>query len=224
MNQQYHPCQGSHHNPVRSHHNPDQDWLPYFHNQPRNMQVNLPAPEARNAISDQFAINQSSAAPHNSIAQFGTLSYYSLFRSQPIVPQTINTQATGAPASQGPLSFAEMIQLSSTRIYGKKQFYAILDPIQEKYLGGRAKHWGITESEEPLSQETFQKIVDRLARPGRSEGGLRLQNKAITQAPPTSSEPEKTEVENHTPWTMLCLLYTSPSPRDRQKSRMPSSA
>ena len=33
-----------------------------------------------------------------------------------------------------------------------------------------------------------------------------------------------------TPWeaekavTYLCLLYTSPSPRDRQKSRMPSSA
>ena len=28
------------------------------------------------------------------------------------------------------------------------------------------------------------------------------------------------EAENH----MSCLLYTSPSPRDRQKSRMPSSA
>ena len=26
------------------------------------------------------------------------------------------------------------------------------------------------------------------------------------------------------PWDMSCLLYTSPSPRDRQKSRMPSSA
>ena len=25
-------------------------------------------------------------------------------------------------------------------------------------------------------------------------------------------------------WTVSCLLYTSPSPRDRQKSRMPSSA
>ena len=25
-------------------------------------------------------------------------------------------------------------------------------------------------------------------------------------------------------WTYTCLLYTSPSPRDRQKSRMPSSA
>ena len=25
-------------------------------------------------------------------------------------------------------------------------------------------------------------------------------------------------------WDYYCLLYTSPSPRDRQKSRMPSSA
>ena len=25
-------------------------------------------------------------------------------------------------------------------------------------------------------------------------------------------------------WVLICLLYTSPSPRDRQKSRMPSSA
>ena len=25
-------------------------------------------------------------------------------------------------------------------------------------------------------------------------------------------------------WSCICLLYTSPSPRDRQKSRMPSSA
>ena len=25
-------------------------------------------------------------------------------------------------------------------------------------------------------------------------------------------------------WKKTCLLYTSPSPRDRQKSRMPSSA
>ena len=31
-----------------------------------------------------------------------------------------------------------------------------------------------------------------------------------------------TSNDNKTTWT--CLLYTSPSPRDRQKSRMPSSA
>ena len=39
--------------------------------------------------------------------------------------------------------------------------------------------------------------------------------------------PEMSEIvnkdEQKTPFT-ICLLYTSPSPRDRQKSRMPSSA
>ena len=32
------------------------------------------------------------------------------------------------------------------------------------------------------------------------------------------------ELEKNTPASNSCLLYTSPSPRDRQKSRMPSSA
>ena len=41
--------------------------------------------------------------------------------------------------------------------------------------------------------------------------------------------PEKTKIEGHEistidPIPFGCLLYTSPSPRDRQKSRMPSSA
>ena len=31
-------------------------------------------------------------------------------------------------------------------------------------------------------------------------------------------------VKNPYVWSSICLLYTSPSPRDRQKSRMPSSA
>ena len=30
--------------------------------------------------------------------------------------------------------------------------------------------------------------------------------------------------KNWRSWVYVCLLYTSPSPRDRQKSRMPSSA
>ena len=30
--------------------------------------------------------------------------------------------------------------------------------------------------------------------------------------------------DNADNWFLICLLYTSPSPRDRQKSRMPSSA
>ena len=35
---------------------------------------------------------------------------------------------------------------------------------------------------------------------------------------------EKAEIELTYNWDGDCLLYTSPSPRDRQKSRMPSSA
>ena len=30
--------------------------------------------------------------------------------------------------------------------------------------------------------------------------------------------------ESYTPSTYVCLLYTSPSPRDKRQSRMPSSA
>ena len=49
------------------------------------------------------------------------------------------------------------------------------------------------------------KIVVRLPEPKKqySEDNQRQINKALTN---------------------ICLLYTSPSPRDRQKSRMPSSA
>ena len=35
---------------------------------------------------------------------------------------------------------------------------------------------------------------------------------------------KSTEVWRPDGWSSGCLLYTSPSPRDRQKSRMPSSA
>ena len=34
----------------------------------------------------------------------------------------------------------------------------------------------------------------------------------------------RVEGEENGEWIIVCLLYTSPSPRDRQKSRMPSSA
>ena len=50
---------------------------------------------------------------------------------------------------------------------------------------------------------------DVIAKVGENDQGVSL-NKAFVELPP------------NTPNT--CLLYTSPSPRDRQKSRMPSSA
>ena len=35
---------------------------------------------------------------------------------------------------------------------------------------------------------------------------------------------QRTKATESGPWSIICLLYTSPSPRDREKSRMPSSA
>ena len=37
-------------------------------------------------------------------------------------------------------------------------------------------------------------------------------------------EPIRKEGVNEAKWALLCLLYTSPSPRDSNRSRMPSSA
>ena len=45
---------------------------------------------------------------------------------------------------------------------------------------------------------------------------------AVLRAPDSLDAPIKAVVQAENAYT--CLLYTSPSPRDRQKSRMPSSA
>ena len=41
---------------------------------------------------------------------------------------------------------------------------------------------------------------------------------------PTIVEEQDTEIKEEPKHTQHCLLYTSPSPRDRTRSRMPSSA
>ena len=48
----------------------------------------------------------------------------------------------------------------------------------------------------------------------------------VQPAPPEGSQPEVIQPPVAAPQVgpRTCLLYTSPSPRDRQKSRMPSSA
>ena len=50
---------------------------------------------------------------------------------------------------------------------------------------------------------------------------------AVGESLPTCTDadnPQKHPTQNYWEFSTGCLLYTSPSPRDRQKSRMPSSA
>ena len=82
----------------------------------------------------------------------------------------------------------------------------------------------------------FRSIVERLAvlegriTPVTVKHGLNAQQKSAHQLPAlfrphtVSVLNAKTDPKNPMAGYMVCLLYTSPSPRDRQKSRMPSSA
>ena len=62
-------------------------------------------------------------------------------------------------------------------------------------------------------KSTMLKIIADIARP--DEGSIEL---------PTGTTIGYLRQEFELDETKNCLLYTSPSPRDRQKSRMPSSA
>ena len=58
----------------------------------------------------------------------------------------------------------------------------------------------------------------------KSDDGFYLQNEDVTQSNMGEAfERQKKQIQSLTVYNG-CLLYTSPSPRDRQKSRMPSSA
>src|SRR5665213_4295465 len=58
---------------------------------------------------------------------------------------------------------------------------------------------------------------------GQTVEGQVTESHALAGYPATLSDPQA-EFTWSNEYFYLCLLYTSPSPRDRQKSRMPSSA
>ena len=70
---------------------------------------------------------------------------------------------------------------------------------------------------EALSEGRFEATVD-FARAGEADAILICVPTPLTR----HREPDLSFVEQSV--RQICLLYTSPSPRDRQKSRMPSSA
>ena len=68
--------------------------------------------------------------------------------------------------------------------------------------------------------QEFDNLKDRLAK-FKSNDSRKGRNKGKT---PLSQDESRGLVEVITRLGELCLLYTSPSPRDRTRSRMPSSA
>ena len=70
----------------------------------------------------------------------------------------------------------------------------------------------------PLSEARANLEASIPSIPGRYEQGI-MRGDWVTGAASESSEANFAQAMQR-----ACLLYTSPSPRDRQKSRMPSSA
>ena len=63
---------------------------------------------------------------------------------------------------------------------------------------------------------------------GKKQTALQFIKEIFKQFSPNENVEERITNNNHPDFLIIepnsCLLYTSPSPRDRQKSRMPSSA
>ena len=82
------------------------------------------------------------------------------------------------------------------------------------YLFGRGPH-AHTVTTEPLA---FRDIVERVSASGKIQPEVEVKITAEVNGQIIALPVKEGDVVRH------CLLYTSPSPRDRQKSRMPSSA
>ena len=71
------------------------------------------------------------------------------------------------------------------------------------------------------SEELFARAVKRI--PGGVNSPVRAYG-SVTEAPRFIQGAVGSKIFDVDGNAYICLLYTSPSPRDRQKSRMPSSA
>ena len=71
----------------------------------------------------------------------------------------------------------------------------------------------------PIDSDTTEKVVSRISRELEEMGQSEIQSSVIGK-----KVMDTLKGLDKIAYIRFCLLYTSPSPRDRQKSRMPSSA
>ena len=78
----------------------------------------------------------------------------------------------------------------------------------------------------PLSVDALQTLTETYPTPFHlyDERGIRENARLLQKAFSWNPGFKEYFAVKATPNPYICLLYTSPSPRDRQKSRMPSSA
>ena len=80
--------------------------------------------------------------------------------------------------------------------------------------------WRLATHEEPMHAEDYLRLGIERGVAGKHEDAIEAFKKALHENPDYISA----YLSLGNAYGNTCLLYTSPSPRDRQKSRMPSSA
>ena len=84
----------------------------------------------------------------------------------------------------------------------------IFNPTSQlRDLQGTLQRLASSGADSAVARDTAAKIAERVAERVAARGGM-----------------QAAQLFPMLPSVLRCLLYTSPSPRDRQKSRMPSSA
>ena len=98
------------------------------------------------------------------------------------------------------------------------------------YDQSQVEYYGIRTKQMVGKVLTNNGVVEPV-KSGRKTTGFKLKSEAISEAQRASlvalcddSIQDYLNKRGDVLWKHSCLLYTSPSPRDRQKSRMPSSA
>eukprot|EP01017_Pseudomicrothorax_dubius_P017280 TRINITY_DN1955_c0_g2_i1.p1 TRINITY_DN1955_c0_g2~~TRINITY_DN1955_c0_g2_i1.p1 ORF type:complete len:196 (-),score=36.90 TRINITY_DN1955_c0_g2_i1:11-598(-) len=102
---------------------------------------------------------------------------------------------------------------------------SLLPSITERLKGDQVKYEGFYTQREEFSEEN--KIGGKIILNLGDEDPITTNINLNTATPKETDKliefiPKKSKLGGH--HLRICLLYTSPSPRDRQKSRMPSSA
>ena len=102
----------------------------------------------------------------------------------------------------------------SNRIYNNQT-----NPNRQKLMnGGRAKKMGGGMMRKDMQSGYYPSDMGMSGGAMYAKGGP-VKKKKKSKFPDHSGDGKITKKD-----ILICLLYTSPSPRDRQKSRMPSSA
>ena len=150
---------------------------------------------------------------------------------KPRTPKAVSSRLTTNKTMRRPANRSKSDNGSTERASAERVLKSVSAPVQNE-LGPKLhiplnalKEKGMISPDEPSSiiAQQFRAIKRPLVR-NLANAPLGVNTSVILVTSSQSGEGKSFTAVNLAMSLAICLLYTSPSPRDRQKSRMPSSA